>query len=300
MKRIALAAAAGLLAVLTASSVASAQAAGFTLLGKPSEEGRALPDERQAVAPISDPYFHEDSFVTTDVRTWMVYHSFADNIALNGGDAEVYAAQLRVAITDRFQLVAYKDGYTHLSSGLIKDSGWNDLAAGLKYAVIQDWKNDFHLSVGAGYQFAIGDPSVLQNDQEARGWISVNKGFDKLHLGATANLFLPTGGEDSLGNSKRISLHAHADYYLCKYLSPVLELNFYKSIDDGDNAPLPFSGADIADLGGGQDLLTGAVGLEVRPLGTQDLGIRAAYETDLTDGESVYGFRWTFSLIYRF
>jgi hypothetical protein len=300
MKRFALALAAGLVTTLVTSSVASAQAAGFTLFGTPSAEGQAVPAERQAVSPISDPYYHEDSFVTTDVRAWFLYHSFADNIALNGGDAEVYAVELRLALTDRLQLVANKDGYTNLDSGLIKNSGWNDIAAGLKYAVVQDWKDDFHVAVGAGYQFAFGDASVLQNEQEARFWASVNKGFGPVHLGATGNVFIPTGSEGALGMSQRISLHAHADYYLCKWFSPVLELNYYKSIGDGNNAPLSFSGADVTNLGGGADLLTGAAGFEVRPLGTPEFGIRAAYETDLGTTDSIYGYRWTLSAIYRF
>lgn len=300
MNRFGLAAIAAVTASLAATSIARAQAANFTLFGSKSEEGTALPMERQAVAPITDPYYHEDSFVTSDVRAWFVYHSFADSIALDGGDAEVYAAQIRVAITDRLQFVAYKDGYTNLNSGLMRESGWNDLAAGLKYAVIQDWKDDFHVAVGVGYQFAVGDASVLQNDQEVRAWASVNKGIGKLHLGFTANYFCPTGGEDALGNSQRVSLHAHADYYLCEYVSPVVELNFYKSIDDGDNAPLTFSGADVADLGGGGDLLTLGAGVEIRPFGTADLGLRGAYETDVGTSDSLYGFRWTFSAIYRF
>lgn len=288
------------IAVASAAQFASAQSANFTLLGSRSAEGHSIPAERHAVAPVTDPYYHEDSFITSDIRAWFVYHNFADNIALDGGDAEDYALQVRLAITDRLQLVAYKDGYMNLNSGLIKESGWNDLAAGLKYGLIQDWKNDFHLSVGLGYQFAVGDASVLQNDQEARGWASINKGFDRLHLGTTANWFVPTGGEDALGNSQRISLHAHADYYLCKWLSPVVELNFYKSINDGDHAPLSFSGADVANLGGGADLLTLGMGAEIRPLDTPDFGLRVAYETDLTDGDSLYGYRWTFSAVYRF
>jgi hypothetical protein len=294
-----LAAVAPVVLLAFAPAFASAQHTGFTLFGSPSAEGNALPAERVAVHPVSDPYFHEDSFVTTDARAWFVYHSFPDSTALNGGDAEDYALQLRLALTDRLQLVAYKDGYMHISSGLVKESGWNDLAAGLKYNLIQDWKNDFHASVGAGYQFAIGDPGVLQNDQEIRLWGSLNKGFDKLHLGFTFNYFFHTGNQDTLGSSDRCSLHFHGDYYVCKWFSPVLESNMYFVTDRGNEVPgVTFSGADIANLGGGSDLITGAIGFEVRPC--EHVAIRAAYETDLTSGDSLYGYRWTFSAIYSF
>jgi hypothetical protein len=286
------------LATLAAASCVSAQSANFTLFGEANPEGRALPEERRAVAPISAPYFHEDSFITTDVRGWFAYHSFPEASVLGGGSGRDYAVELRLALTDRLQLVANKDGYLDIDSGLVKESGWNDVAAGLKYALIQDYKNDFHVAVGLGYQFAIGDPSVLQNDQEARGWVSVNKGFDKLHLGATLNYLKHTGNEDALGSSDRITYHLHADYWVNKWFSPVVEFNGYHSVNNGDNTPLPFSGADLANLGGGADLVTFAPGFEIRP--TEDLGIRAAYETDLTTGDSIFGYRWTFSVVYHF
>lgn len=283
---------------LACSTQAMAQHAKFTLLGESKDEGLTLAPERQAVHPVSAPYYNEDSFVTTDARAWFAYHSFPKSIALDGGSAKDYALQVRVAINDQFQIVAYKDGYLDFDSGLIKDSGWNDLAAGLKWNFLQDWKSDLHAAVGAGYQFAIGDPSVLQNDQEVRLWASVNKGFGKLHLGANVNYLIATGDEDPLGSGDRITWHLHADYWACKFFSPVLEINGFHTINDGDNAPLPFSGADVANLGGGDDLVTAAVGLEIRPI--ENVSLRTAYETAISDGEDLYGYRWTFSAIYSF
>ncbi|MFN4244220.1 MAG: hypothetical protein ACK4PI_13400 [Tepidisphaerales bacterium] len=284
---------------LALPSAAAAQQGSFVLFGKQSEDMLSLSPERRVVHPVTAPYFHEDSFVTTDVRAWYAYHSFPKSIALNGGDAHVYAAQARLALTDRIQFVAYKDGYVDLDSGLIKESGWNDLAAGLKFALYQDWKNDFHISAGVGYQFAVGDAKVLQNDQEARVWASVNKGFGPLHLGATVNYLKHTGSQGPLGASDRIIWHLHADYYVNKYFSPVVELNGYHSVNDG-NEVLPFSGADIANLGGGDDLVTLGLGLEIRPIPDIPLALRAAYETDLTSGDNLYGYRWTFSVLYSF
>jgi hypothetical protein len=277
-----------------------AQHAGFTLIGDPSQAGKDLPMERRAVAPISAPYYHEDSFVTNDLRAWYVYHSFPNSIALAGGDAHVYALQARLAITNQLQLVAYKDGYVDFDSGLIQDSGMNDLAAGLKWNFWQDWDNDFHAAVGVGYQFAFGDPSVLQNDQDLRLWASVNKGFGKFHLGATLNGLFHTGQQDALGSSDRLTWHLHADYFINKFISPVVEFNGYHSINDG-NEVLPFSGADVANLGGGDLLITIAPGFEVRPLPDKaDLGFRVAFETPLSNETDLYGYRWTFSLVWRF
>lgn len=282
------------LLVASLAPLAAAQHGNFVLFGKANPEGAAAPAEHRFVHPITSPYFHEDSFITTDVRAWFVYHNFPNGGTINGGDAKVYALQARVALTDRLQLVAYKDGYTDLSAGLIDEEGWNDLAAGLKYNLIQDWKNQFHLSIGAGYEFPIGDAKVLQNDGEVRGWASVNKGFGPLHLGATFNVFYATSRDEPLGHSDYISWHAHADYYLCKWLSPVIELNGYHAYNKNDEV-VGFSGIDVTNLGGGSDVVSLGMGAEVRPC--KGVGLRGAYEIPLTDGDDMYGWRLTFSAV---
>src|SRR5690554_2867496 len=93
------------MAVITAGAVSTANAqGGFVLFG---ESGQPLSEEQRFVRPLTAPYFHEDSFVTTDVRAWYVNHQFyGDTI---GGDVAVYAVQVRIALTDRLQFVAYKD-----------------------------------------------------------------------------------------------------------------------------------------------------------------------------------------------
>lgn len=283
-----------------ASFAPSAQAQNssqFTLLGSPSAQGAAIPPEQQFVHPITDPYFHEDSFITTDARAWFVYHKFPEGGAINGGDAKVYAVQFRLAITDRLQLVAYKDGYTDFSSGLLDASGWNDVGAGLKYALIQDWVNQFHISIGMGYEFAIGDQKVLQNNSEIRAWASVNKGFGPLHLGATLNVFYATSTDEPLGYSDYFSYHLHADYYVCKWFSPVVELNGYHAYNKhGDVSP--FSGIDVTNLGGGDDVATVGIGGEFRVC--KGFSLRAAYELPITSGDDLYGYRITASAVINF
>ena len=256
--------------------------------------------ERKVVRPLTAPYFHEDAFVTTDLRAWYVNHQFyGDTI---GGEAEVYALQVRLALTQRLQLVAYKDGYTDVSgSALGSPSGWNDIAAGLKYAFVQDWENQFHLAGGIGYEFSLGDDDVLQNTNELRLWLSANKGFDRLHLGLTANYRIAEDNSaNTFGAADMITLHAHADYYVNEWFSPVVEVNGYFVTDEGP-VGAGFSGVDAIAVGGGEDedIITGAVGAELRPFGPE-LGLRVAYETELSNSVSLFGHRWTFSAVYEF
>ena len=252
------------------------------------------------VHPITAPYWHEDSFITTDLRPVFVYHAFPGEV-LGGGKATVTALQLRVALTKSLQLVAYKDGWVHIDTPGLDDDGWNDLAAGLKWAFIQDEARQFDAALGVGYEFASGDDNVLQDDDALRVWLSANKGFGRLHLGATVNYHRSLGnGDDILGNSDTLSWHLHADYQVCEWFSPVLEVNGYHTVREDDHVVTPFGGADVADLGGNasENVVTAAFGAEVRPC--HYVALRAAYELPLTDDFDVYGHRWTFSAVIKF
>lgn len=285
---------------LPLSSIAYGQAAETVLFGEQDTAGLALPAERRAVHPLTSPYYNEDSFVTTDIRAWYVRHEFPNTIALAGGSATVYAVQARAALTESIQFVAYKDGFLDLNTGLLDESGLNDVAAGFKWAFLQDWESDTHAAAGVGYELGIGDDDVLQDDDEVRIWGSFNKGFDRLHLGGNVNLTFPVGDEDALGDSDRLSWHLHADYFVNETFSPVLEVNGYSTLSEGDNAPLPFSGVDVANLGGGdgEDVITAGIGAEIR---AADIGaFRIAHEQPLTDNEDLFGYRWTVSFIFGF
>ncbi len=282
------------------ASTLHAQHAQTVLFGEANPDGLGQALEERAVHPLTAPYYHEDSFVTSDVRAWFVYHSFPDNIAIGGGNAKVYALQIRAALTDTLQLVAYKDGYVDFNTGLIDDDGMNDLAAGLKWNFYQDWATNSHAAVGAGYELGIGDEEVLQEDDELRFWASYNKGLERLHLGATVNYMVPVGSEDALGDSDRLSWHLHGDYWVNENFSPVVEVNGYMTTSNGDNVAVQFSGVDVANLGGGDgnDVVTGALGFEYRL--NSELAFRGAYESPLTSEEDLFGYRWTGSVVWAF
>lgn len=281
------------------TGAATAQHADFVVFGESNEEAMSIEASRRHVHPISAPYFHEDSFVTSDVRAWGLYHNFPDASAIGGGDAKVGAVQLRLALTEEFQFVAYKDGYANFNSGAVDADGLMDIGAGLKFNFIHDWQNDFHMAVGLGYELKTGHGRILQNDDEWRLWLSANKGFGRLHLGATVNVFLADEKNVGVGNSDHLSWHLHADYHLCDWFSPVVEFNGYTVLEDGAQV-LPFQGLDVANLGNGkgEDVVTVALGGEFRPAARWAL--RAAYETPLTHADDLFGYRWTFSVVFSF
>ncbi|MGB0745192.1 MAG: hypothetical protein ACPGSB_11770, partial [Opitutales bacterium] len=113
---------------------------GFVLFG---DSDVKISPEHKTVRPLTGPYFHEDAFVTTDLRAWYLVHHFDNDTVgvLNNGDVTVAALQVRVAISESLQFVAYKDGYTSFddAGATVGDNdGMNDIGVGLKWAFIQD------------------------------------------------------------------------------------------------------------------------------------------------------------------
>jgi hypothetical protein len=264
------------------------------------EKASDAKDQDLFVHPLTGPYFHEDSFVTSDARLWYAYQTVDKASVVGGGEGQVVAAQLRLAITDQIQLVAYKDGYTMLNTGAIDKDGWNDIAAGLKWNFLQDWKDQMHAAVGVGYQFPWGESRVLQNKEELRMWTSFDKGFGPLHLGATFNYFFATGEQGPAGAGDHLSAHAHVDYWMCKYFSPVVEANFYE-VTNSRNAVLPIQGSDLTNLGGdvNENILTLGIGAEFRPM--KNVGLRAAWEHNVAHPTmGIFDSRLTLSAVLSF
>lgn len=281
-----------------------AQGSKFVLL---EDSGEAIPLSKKTVKPLTAPFLHEDAFITTDLRAWAVYHELGEL----DGSLETYALQARLALTRNFQLLAYKNGYTKIDvndwsdvTNTSGDDGMNDIGLGVKWSLFQDIGSLLFISVGAGYEFGVGDDEVLQDTDEYRLWASVNKGFDRLHFGATVNYIIADGQNDNeLGNADMLTLHLHADYFISKWFSPVFEVNgYFVQEANGSVNDIDFSGVDVVSLNGGEDndTITYALGFELRPL-DESFGLRTAYETQLNnDEESLFGYRWTFSAVYEF
>ena len=240
-------------------------------------------EEDIVVHPVTSPYFHEDSFITTDIRPIFVYHTLPGDF-LGGGNASVTAMQIRIKLTKSLQLVAYKDGWTDVSARDFGGRGWNDLAAGIKWAFYQNDAAQLHSAIGLGYEFASGDDNALQDDDELRAWISLNKGFGKLHLGATLNYSWAMGnGNDILGDSDWLSWHFHADYQVCNWFSPFIEFNGYHTTrglrGQASASPMWQTSATMVTKPS-----RWASGVELRPL--KWLALRTAYELALLDKQS--------------
>jgi hypothetical protein len=253
--------------------------------------------------PIGQPIYFESPTIGTSLRPIYLRHNFDDASALQGGDLTVYAVQLRIALSDRLAFIATKDGYSELKTGLLgEDEGWNDLAAGIKYAAVIDEPNQFLLTTGLRYQAEQGHRGVLQGSvDEFSPFISVGKGFGELNTVAGLTWRVPTDQND--GNQV-LHWDLHIDYDINpesdRVISPALELHGVHYLTNGDVA-LPVGGLDYANLGSqvaGDFVAWAGIGLRAELADKVEIG--AVYEFALTDPEDdIMEDRITVDLVFR-
>lgn len=255
-----------------------------------------------AIAPVANPIYFESPLVQNEVRPLFAYHRLDAGLLGVGGDVKVYAAQLRYAITDRLALIATKDGYTqiHLKNGTDLE-GWNDLAAGLKYALINDEANQFVLTPGFTVTLPTGNEDVFQGNGKGRAdlFVSAVKGFGDFHLTGNVGGTIPF---DFDKNTANLRFNAMADYYVSKWFIPFVAYNSFLTVSEGNAIGLPSEGFDVINFGSANASghLQGTIGLGFRTRLTSAVDFGAAYEFGVIDSKDIFKDRLTVDLIWRF
>lgn len=203
--------------------------------------------------PVGNPIYFETPFNNTGVRFLYLHHTFAEESQLQGGDLNVYALQARLAITERLGFIATKDGYSDLNAdALPKENGWNNIAAGLKYAFYVDRETDFVATAGFRYEMENGDKEVLQGGvQELSPFISVAKGWGQFHFIGNMSYRVPVSSGDD-GNTI-LQWSTHFDYEVAPEslpgFAPIVELHGLHYLDNGTRTGLKVGGLDYTNLG---------------------------------------------------
>lgn len=235
--------------------------------------------------PVGQPIYFESPFNNTSLRLLYLHHEFSNNSQLRGGHLDVFAAQIRLALTERLALIATKDGWSKLRAGLLAaDDGWNDLALGFKYVIFADKEMDLVITPGIRYQAANGDAGVLQGgSQEFSPFISAAKGFGDLHFIGDITYRIPL---DTDKGNRILQWDLHADYEVFKGIAPMIELHGLHYLTNGKRfAALEVGGLDYANLGSGN--VSGShvvwMGVGARAKLTPNASIGATYEFSLTN-----------------
>ncbi len=252
------------------------------------------------ISPMTNPVFFEDPRTLTEARFIFINHSVPNN--LTGGDVQLYALQIRAALTENLSLIAAKDGFIVSDNDLI-DDGWADVSAGLKYNVFKDAGTQSILSVGASFDAPIGSTRSLQGNGDGEFHIFASAGteiFEDWHYVTGSGFRLPSNRNEE---SQVWYWSNHLDYQIAETGFYLLgETNWYHWMRSGSSFPVPVEGGDLFNLGAvgvaGNDIVTGAIGVKCKPSANMELGI--AWELPLTDRRDVLDDRLTFDWIIRY
>jgi Putative MetA-pathway of phenol degradation len=263
----------------------------------------------ETISPVTNPIYFEDPAIRSEVRPIFMHHRIDSGFPTGADNVNVYAVQFRWAITDRLAFIATKDGYVDTDiEAFGNPSGWADLAAGLKYAIIDDRANEFILTGGFTVDLPTGSSDVFQGngDGELNLFVSTAKGFGKLHLTGHAGIRIPFDNDEE---STIFHFNAMADYKLHQYFHPYVAVHGLHVVDSGDGTSfggvggvVNSEGYDLINFGApradGETFLTVAAGFRSHLTPSIDVGF--GYEWAVTSPEGLFDDRITVDAIWRF
>lgn len=295
-------AAAGLAVIMAAVPVAAQEFAGLQLQGSLGEGGFD-----RYVPPLSNPIFNETPLITTEIRPIYFHQDIPNDFLTGGGNIDVVAAQVRIAITDRLGFLATTDGYafTEFDNVLPDEEGFADIAVGLKYALYYNPPEGEIFTVGARYTIPIGDLDVA--GIELTGF-----GDGAFHLYGGGMKIFDNGLQlqGNVGIQQAISAKntsffyasAHASYELFQNFYPLVEFNAFLPYDGGNQVPnSKLTGFDVADFGSSdpRDTITVAGGARFRA--TENVILGGGFEYNLNENsDSVFKWRAMFDAVIHF
>ncbi len=267
----------------------------------PAAPVEAVSWKDQTIAPVTNPIFFEDAVIRSEIRPIFVYHNLDDQF-LGGGNAQLYAMQIRYALTDRLALIATQDGYFNINNKALADPhGWMDLALGLKYALIDNEPAQFILTPGFTFHVPTGERDVFQGrgGGEFNPFVSFQKGFGDLHVSGNLGFRIPVN-QNEQSNIAHYSMMV--DYYTCRWFIPFVSFNAFSVLGDAENIGLNTEGYDVMNFGAananGRTQGAVGVGFRSRILDNVDLGL--AYEKAVIKPYGLFDDRITLDVCIRF
>ncbi|MFO0914286.1 MAG: hypothetical protein U0795_15105 [Pirellulales bacterium] len=253
------------------------------------------------ITPITNTIYFEDPRTLTEARFVFANHMTPTlGPGLPTARVNLFALQLRAALTDRLSLIAIKDGFIVSQSPLI-DDGWADVAAGLKYNLYRDPTRPLLVSTGFTFELPVGSTRSLQGngDGEFNMFLTGMGMIRNWHWVTIGGLRLPT---DSSAENQISYWSGHLDRKIYRNIYFLTETNWYHWMKSGTAFPLPVEGGDLFNLGSvgvaGNDIVTQAFGTKIKPRNNMELGV--AFEFPLTERRGVLDNRLTLDWILRY
>lgn len=276
------------------------------------------------IRPISNPTHFDLAIPQTQLHPIFIHNRMPDVVDTIigqvpvGGDYQVYAVQLELALSERLSINATKDGYIDFNpdSSLESTDGWANVAAGLKYAWLYEPEQRLASNFQLLYEIPMGNSDVWQGNGDGVfiPSIATLKHIGNFQLANQVGFKLPvdTGDESTIFYTS-----AHVSYKLTDWFRPLAEVSWFNVVDSGDGGArfndhiggaLPsvvaFEAGDLVNWGASnadlnRNFVSGALGFRIRATESIDLGF--AWEMPLTDvNQGLMEDRFTVDMVIRF
>jgi hypothetical protein len=256
------------------------------------------------VSPATNVLLFEDPRTLSEVRAHFVNQQLGSNaVTPAGGNAQLVAAQIRAAITDRLSFIAVSDGYLWINpKGAPNRSGMNNWVAGLKYNIVRNPVRQFVWSAAATVYIPSNEPQVFMfPTSQLHFFTTAGKKLDFLpfnsHILAGAGIRVPT----SSGFTTMAWTSLQFDAEVINHVYGIFGFNGFYYLNNGTNLPIGFEGADLFNLGSAAQGATQAylsVGTRYKPNGNREYGV--AYEFPVTSQQGIMANRLYVDAIFRF
>lgn len=299
----------GILApVLLGTTLFAGPALGFDLGGSLGEGKFAASDY---VPPVTHPTLNETPFITTEVKPIFLYHSVPSGFVTGGGRIIGGAVQARVALTERLGFIATTDGYADIDwDGVLPDeSGFLDVAAGVKYAIVHDPAAGQIISAGIRYTASVGnvDTGGIDLTGSHAGYLDAFVTAAKIYDSGT-NLQGEVGFQWGISDRSwsYFHLHGHVDHEIAPGFFPLVEANLLLPVDGGNRIPgAKLTSVDLFDIGAEDTQATFTLGVGARYRAFDNLIIGAAVEGNILElgantANSPFGWRITSDVTVHF
>jgi len=259
----------------------------------------------ELIAPVANPILFESPTIGSEVRPLFLYHRLNDNFATQGGDVEVYALQFRLKLTEKLALIATKDGWIDFNpdKALSHESGFADIAAGLKYQLVNDEQNKFLVTPGFTYTFPLGGKKVFQGSHNGAGqfdfFVSAEKSVSEVQVMGNLGVILPL---DTDQDTSQLHYSLQIAYPVCQWFKPFVVLNGYTILSEGNGPAFGSEGYDVINFGtsnaGGETQI--ALGGGFRSSLSESVDVGIAYEKGVDHTAGIFDDRITVDLVWKF
>lgn len=263
----------------------------------------------KAPAPVANPVFFEEPFIRSEIRPLFIYQNLGKVLPVGGayvpvgGSVQVYAMEVRWAVTERLAIIATKDGWVDFKpdATLTKASGWADISLGLKYALIDDKANECILTPGIELELPTGNRDVFQGNGQGEWDISLSaaKGWGNFTLMGNVGARVPN---NMTRDTAQLHYSAQLAHRTHKRFLPFVAANAFTVLNAGNQLPLGVEGFDLINFGSsaaaGATQATLAGGFRSKLVVRVEFGF--AYERSVTNPRGVFDDRFTVDFVLRF